>query len=175
LFLFLFFALPAQGASLPDVLGEAGDPERWVADPPRITALETGSENLGLWQNRVYRRSAPIASVEVNLIEGEGFGALYIPGGEPLPGKPVPDSNSNDALFPASPAYETLKIEGKYAILESSELTGRALSVALGGNRTLLAESAGLSPEELRGFAERLIRALPAEAGRDKAKQIKKH
>jgi hypothetical protein len=153
---FVFFVNSAQAASLPDVLGELGEtggPDRWVADPPRATALETASENLGLWQNRVYRRAAPIASVEVSLMEGEGFGTLYIPDG----------AASDGALFPASSGYETLKIDGKYAILESSELTGLSLSVALGRNRTLLAESAGLSAEELRGFTERLVRALPAE------------
>jgi hypothetical protein len=156
---FVFFVNSAQAASLPDVLGEAGGPDRWAADPPRATALETASENLGLWQNRVYRRAAPIASVEVSLMEGEGFGTLYVPDG-----KAVPDETASDgALFPASSGYETLKIDGKYAILESSELTGRSLSVALGRNRTLLAESTGLSAEELRSFTERLVRALPAD------------
>jgi hypothetical protein len=154
LFLFFFFAFSAQGASLPDVLGETGGSDRWVADPPWDTVLKTASENLGLWQNRVYRRTAPIASVEVSLMEGEGFGTLYVPDGK---------TASDGALFPASSAYETLKIDGKYAILESSELTGLSLSVALGRNRTLLTESAGLSAEELRGFVERLVRALTAE------------
>jgi hypothetical protein len=157
----VFFVSPAWGASLPDVLDEAGGPGRWAAGPLRVTALETASENLGRWQNRVYRRTAPIASVEVHLMEGEGFGPPYIPGSAAAAG------DSGEALFPASAAYETLKIEGNCAILESSELTGRALSVALGGNRTLLIESAGLSPEELLGFAGRLIRILSLEE-RDK-------
>jgi hypothetical protein len=152
---------PARGASLPDALGEAGDPGRWVADPPRATELKIGSESLGQWQNRIYRRAAPIASVEVNLMEGKGFGAPYIPGSDPLPD--APPLNKNDVLFPAWSVYETLRIEGKHAVLESSELTGRALSVALGGHRTLLAESVSLSVEELRDFTEQLIRALPAE------------
>jgi hypothetical protein len=156
---FSLLALPALGTPLPDILGEPGG-ELWVAGPPRVTALEVGSENLGQWQNRIYRRTAPIASVEVNLMEGEGFGAPYVPGADAADG---PAADVDGALFPASSAYETLKIGEKYAILESNELTGVALSVALGGNRTLLAESAGLSPEELSGFAERLIRALPAE------------
>jgi hypothetical protein len=155
--LLALFALPARGASLPDVL-EAGEDERWAAGPSRVTALDTGSENLGRWQYRVYRRAAPAASVEVHLMEGEGFGSLYIPKSGPASDDALPR-----ALFPASPAYETLKIDGKYAILESDKLTGSALSVALGGNRTLLAESASLSPEELCGFAEKLIRALAAE------------
>jgi hypothetical protein len=148
---------------LPDILDEPGA-DRWIADPPKVTTLETASENFGRWENRVYRRTAPIASVEVNLMEGEGFGAPYIPADGAVMDGTVADTNT--ALFPASSAYETLKIDGKCAILESSELTGRALSVALGGNRTLLAESAGLSAEELRGFAERLVRALRARDGK---------
>jgi hypothetical protein len=157
LLFFVFSVNPAQGASLPDVLGEPGGADGWAAGPPRATALDTASENLGVWQNRVYRRAAPIASVGVSLMEGKGFGTLYIPGSGDAAGLP-------DALFPASSSCETLKIGGKYAILESGGLTGQALSVALGKNRTLLAESAGLSAEELIAFAEKLVRALPAEA-----------
>jgi hypothetical protein len=164
LFFFLaFLANPAWGAFLPDVLDEAGGTDRWIADPPRVMTLETASENLGRWQNRVYRRTAPIASVEVHLMEGEGFGPPYIPGSGGTAAE-----EPGEALFPASETYEMLKIEGKCAILESSALTGWALSVALGGKRTLLLESASLPPKELFGFAERLIRFLPAEERNDK-------
>jgi hypothetical protein len=149
----LFFALPAWGAPLPDVLIVGAD--RWVADLPRDTALtatlEKGTKNLGQWQNRVYRRAEPISSVEVNLMEGEGFGVPYFPEGAVL---------SNDQLFPASPAYETLSVRGRRAILETDRLTGSAISVALDARLTLLTESVSLSPSELLIFTDYLIQSL---------------
>ena len=142
------FGFPAQAAPLPDVLDE------WTSTPIMTTELNTASEDLGLWQNRIYTRTAPIASVEINLMEGAGTGTLWIPEG---------DVARNDAPLGFSSLYRTLNITGKRAILERGEVTGQALSIKLDRYRTLTLESKSLSEEELLDFAARLIAALQAD------------
>jgi hypothetical protein len=134
----------AQAAPLPDALGE------WIATPAAVTLFETASGDFGQWENRVYIRSAPPAGIEANLMEGSGPGTLWVPGG----------SVSGDA--PGFAAYRTLNISGKSAILERGEVTGQALAIAFGTNRTLTLETKSVSEEELINFATRLTVALEA-------------
>jgi hypothetical protein len=134
----------AWGA-LPDAV------EEWRADPPRVTELKAGGKVMGLWQNRVYRRAAPPASAEADLMEGAGLGTLYTPPGQIA---------ANDAPIGFGSLYETLSVAGKRAILEEGGITGRAVAVALGKNRTLTVGSASLSSEELLSLAERLTLLL---------------
>ncbi|MDR1377074.1 MAG: hypothetical protein LBJ22_06155 [Synergistaceae bacterium] len=132
----------AHAASMPDVLGE------WRALPERVTELKTSeTETQGRWSNRVYTRGAPSASVEVNLMEGPGPGTLFVPEGKVA---------GDDAPLGFSSTYETLDVAGHRAILERGEVTGQALAIALGKNRTLTLESKSLSRQELIGFAEKL-------------------
>lgn len=138
-------AFPAEAAPLPDVLDE------WHATPIATTKFDTASEDLGRWQNRVYTRSAPIANIEVNLMEGPGPGSLRVPS---------ENISRNDAPLGFVSTYETLNIAEKRAILERGEVTGQALAVALDTKRTLTIESKSVSREELIDFAERLIHVL---------------
>ena len=134
-----------QAAPLPDVLDE------WHATPMETTRFRTTSEDLGLWQNRIYTRTAPIASIEVDLMEGTGPGTLRVPENK---------VEKNDAPLGFVSTYRTLNISGKRAILERGEVTGQALAVAFDKNRTLTIETKSVSEEELLNFAERLIHAL---------------
>ncbi|MDR1979415.1 MAG: hypothetical protein LBQ42_11840 [Synergistaceae bacterium] len=140
----LAFAPTADAASMPDALDE------WRASPERITELK-GSEPLGQWANRTYSRTAPIASVEVNLMEGPGPGPLFVPEGKVA---------ADDGPLGFSSTYETLNVGRHRGILERGEVTGQALAIALGKNRTLTLETGSLSTEELLGFAEKLIKAI---------------
>ena len=144
-FFFCLSPCSAYAAPLPDVLDE------WHADPIATREFRTASEDLGQWQNRIYRRAAPIAGVEVGLMEGSGPGTLRVPD------KPTPQ---NDAPLGFVSTYRTLNIAGKRAILERGEVTGQALAVALDKNRTLTLETKSLSEEEFLNFAERLVYAL---------------
>ena len=137
-----------EAAPLPDVMDE------WQSGPIHTTTLDVGSEDLGTWRNRVYTRTSPIASIEVNLTEGPGFGTLFVPDTE---------GRTDDAPIGFSSTYETLNIADKRAILERGDVTGQALAVAFDKNMTLTLESKSVSAEELLDFAERLIRALQAE------------
>ena len=144
----LTLAFATEAAPLPDAMDE------WSATPIQSTKLDVGSEDLGTWRNRVYTRTAPIASIEVNLTEGAGFGTLYVPDTE---------GRNNDAPIGFASTYETLNIADKRAILERGEVTGQALAIAFDKNKTLTLESKSVSTEELLDFAERLVRALQVE------------
>ena len=139
------FPLPVRAEPLPDTLNE------WRATALHSTELNVASEDMGTWYSGTYSRSAPAASVEVNLMEGPGAGSLYIPDN---------GGRTNDAPLGFSSTYETLDIAGKRAILERGEVTGQALAVALDKNRTLTLESKSLNTEELLDFADRLVRTL---------------
>jgi hypothetical protein len=84
-------------------------------------------------------------------MEGSGPGTLFVPEGKVAGG---------DGPLGFSSTYETLNAAGYRAILERGDVTGQALAVALGENRTLTVETKSLSREELLGFAENLIAAL---------------
>jgi hypothetical protein len=142
-------AFSAQAAPLPDVLDE------WRAAPVAAIAFETASRDFGRWQSRAYIRSAPPAGIEVNLMEGTGPGTLRIPDGGAVP--------RDDAPSGFAFTYRTLNISGKSAILERGEVTGQALAIALGKNRTLTVETKSVPEEELIDFATRLTTALEAE------------
>ncbi|MDR3231806.1 MAG: hypothetical protein LBT65_10230 [Synergistaceae bacterium] len=142
------FACPAAAAPLPDVMDE------WDATPIAVTRFETTSRDLGQWQNRTYTRSAPRASIEVDLMEGSGPGSLRVPEG---------DISRNDAPLGFSSTYRTLSLAGRRAILERGDVTGQALAVAFDKNRTLTIETKSVSEEELLDFAVRLMTALDAE------------
>ena len=131
---------------MPDVLGE------WRASSEHITELKA----LGRWLNRIYTRKAPIASVEVNLMEGSGPGTLFVPEGEVA---------ANDAPIGFSSTYETLNVAGHRGILERGEVTGQALAISLSKDRTLTLETKSLSREEFLDFAEKLTAALGRKLG----------
>ena len=157
---------------MPDVIKDLGE---WQASPERVTDFSLFSpsspsslssqvktaktpEVLGQWSYRVYTRTAPIARIEVNLMEGPGPGTLFVPQGEAAVNK----KNKNEERLGFSPTYETFlstNVAGYPAILESGIL-GQALCVALGKNRTLTLETQSLSSEELLKWAEKLITAL---------------
>ena len=151
---FIALAKNANAANLPDTLDE------WRGTLVQATEFITtkDDENLGQWQNRVYIRDAPIASVEANLMEGPGTGTLFVPEGN------TPDGGiaKNKAPLGFASVYETLNIAGKRAILERGDVTGQALAVALGENKTLTLETNSLSREELLDFAQTLIVLLEA-------------
>ena len=131
---------------MPDVLGE------WLASSEHITELKA----LGRWLSRIYTRKAPIASVEVNLMEGSGPGTLFVPEGEVA---------ANDAPIGFSSTYETLNVAGHRGILERGEITGQALAISLSKDRTLTLETKSLSREEFLDFAEKLTAALGRKLG----------
>lgn len=148
IFMAFFFApvpLPAQAAPLPDALDE------WHATPTATTRFQTASEDLGRWQSRTYTRTAPIAKIEVDLMEGPGPGTLRVP---------ESSATKNDAPLGFVSTYKTLNVSGKRAILEREEVMGQALAVAFDRDRTLTIETRSVSEEELLNFAERLIHAL---------------
>jgi len=144
----LSFVPSAEAAPLPDVLDE------WYATPVAVTRFETASRDLGQWQSRTYIRSAPGASIEVDLMEGSGPGSLRFPEG---------DVSRDDAPLGFSSTYRTLSLAGRRAILERGDVTGQALAVAFDKNRTLTIETKSVSEEELLDFAARLTVALEAE------------
>ena len=84
-------------------------------------------------------------------MEGAGPGSLFVPEG---------DGVADDGPLGPSSTYETLNIAGHRAILERGEVTGQALAVALGKNRTLTLETKSLSTKELLGFARKFLVAL---------------
>ncbi|MDR2179002.1 MAG: hypothetical protein LBP21_01715 [Synergistaceae bacterium] len=131
----------AHGQPMPDVLGE------WRASLERVAELNAH----GRWSNRVYTHQAPIAGVEVNLMEGPGPGTLFVPEGEVA---------ANDAPLGFSSTYETLNVAGHRGILERGEILGQALAISLGKDRTLTLETKSLSREEFLSFAEKLTAAL---------------
>jgi hypothetical protein len=135
------FASGAHALPMPDELGE------WRVSSEHVTELNTH----GQWANRIYTRKAPMASVEVNLMEGPGPGTLFVPEGEVA-------ANAGPLGF--SSTYETLNLAGHPAILECGEITGQALAVSLGKDRTLTLETKSLSREEFLDFAEKLTAAL---------------
>jgi hypothetical protein len=145
--LLTFVSGAASETALPDALDE------WLGTPARVTefTISKGAENLGQWQNRVYTRRAPVAGVEVNLTEGQGPGTLFVPEGGVV---------TSDAPIGFASTYETLNLAGRRAVLERGEVTGQALAVALGENRTLTLETKSLSRDELLGFARKLILTL---------------
>ncbi|MDR2528750.1 MAG: hypothetical protein LBD04_07025 [Synergistaceae bacterium] len=137
----MFAPSAAHTADLPEKVGE------WRGMPAQVTefTLTKDNENVGRWENRVYTRAAPIASVEANLMKGSGPGTLFV-------------HEEGNEFTP--PPYEVLNIAGKRAILEYEEATGQALAVALGKDSTLTLESKSLSREELLSFARNLIAIL---------------
>jgi hypothetical protein len=139
-------ALPSNVYALPmpDALGE------WRASPEHVTELK----DLGQWLSRIYTRETPIASVEVHLMEGSGPGTLFVPQGEVA---------GNDAPIGFSSTYETLNVAGHRAILERGEITGQALAISLGKDRTLTLETKSLSRKEFLDFAEKLAAILEGE------------
>ncbi|MDR1873874.1 MAG: hypothetical protein LBQ90_02510 [Synergistaceae bacterium] len=147
-------AFSSEAAPLPDMLGE------WRATPLAVTGFETASRDLGQWQSRVYIRSAPPASIGVELMEGSGPGSLRVPGGA------KGTVSQSDAPLGFASTYRTLNISGKSAILERGEVTGQALAIAFDRNRTLTVETKSVSEEELLDFAARLTTALEAERPR---------
>ena len=142
--MFIMTLIPAVHASpLPGELGS------WHLVSEYVTDLTT-SENLGKWINASYVRPAPPAGIEVQLTEGPGPGALFVPEGI---------FSSDDGPIGFLSTYETLSVAGRRAVLERNDVTGQALAVALGA-QTVTFESRGISREELLDFAERMIGAL---------------
>ncbi|MDR1731270.1 MAG: hypothetical protein LBR61_04165 [Synergistaceae bacterium] len=137
-----FVVSPAEGAPLPDALGE------WRTEPPVSVRFETASHDLGVWENRTYIRAAPPASIGVDWMEGAGPGTLRVPEGE---------ISRDDAPLGFVSVYKTLDVAGKSAILERGEVTGQVMAVAFGKNRTLTFETKSVSEEELLTFAARLV------------------
>jgi hypothetical protein len=84
-------------------------------------------------------------------MEGPGPGSLFVPEG---------NVKTDDSPLGFASTYETLDIAGRRAVLENGNVTGHALSVALGENRTLTLETKSLSVDELLRFAEKLTAAL---------------
>ena len=77
--LFLTFMLlcPSSSAAvgpLPDLVGP------WLAESGDAIPFRTASEDLGVWHNRIYTRSAPPGRIEAILMEGSGPGTLDIEG-----------------------------------------------------------------------------------------------
>lgn len=130
---------------MPDRMGH------WRGTPVLTTALRTTSEDFGLWQNRTYERSAPAASIEVNLTDGPGAGTLRVPEEE---------AARSDAPLGFASTYRTLDVAERRAILERGEVTGIALAVRCAENRTLTLESKSVSEPELLDFANRLVHIL---------------
>jgi hypothetical protein len=157
LFLILGLSLEIAGAEtatalLPNSFGE------WEGTFPQVTefTVAPNAENLGQWQSRVYARTAPISSVEANLMEGPGPGTLFISEGTDGPFNAAPTPFQD---LPSS-AYEVVSVAGKRAVLERGDVTGQALAVALGENQTLTLETKSLSREEFLSFARKLLAAL---------------
>ena len=89
--LFLTFMLlcPSSSAAvgpLPDLVGP------WLAESGDAIPFRTASEDLGVWHNRIYTRSAPPGRIEAILMEGPGPGTLLVPQGtvsaDDLPRRP---------------------------------------------------------------------------------------
>ena len=141
--LIMALTLPAFASSLPEELGN------WRLVSEHVTEL-TASGPLGRWTSVSYARSEPIAVIEVQLTEGPGPGALFVPEGV---------VSSDDGPIGFLSTYETLSVAGRRAVLERGEVTGQALAVALEA-RTVTFETRGISREELLSFAENIIEAL---------------
>ncbi|MFC2593889.1 MAG: hypothetical protein ACFNW0_02350 [Fretibacterium sp.] len=142
--LFLTFMLlcPSSTASagpLPDAVGP------WLAESGDAIPFRTASEDLGVWHNRIYTRSAPPGRIEAILMEGPGPGTLLVPQGA---------VSADDLPLGFGARYQTLDIAGRRAVLERQDILGTALAIELGKNKTLTLESAGASQEELTEFAE---------------------
>lgn len=145
--LFLTFMLlcPSSSASvspLPDLVGP------WLAESGDAIPFRTTSEDLGVWHNRIYTRSAPPGRIEAILMEGPGPGTLLVPQGA---------VSADDLPLGFGARYQTLDVEGHRAVLERQDILGTALAIELGKDRTLTLESAGASQEELTEFATQVI------------------
>jgi len=138
-------ALPVCASVLPTEL------ENWRLTSEHVANLAT-AENQGTWVSASYTRSEPIANIEVQLMEGPGFGGLFVPEG-------MIYSNDGTIGFYSS-AYETLNVAGRRAVWERSSITGHALAVSLEARTTVTFESRGVSREDLLSFAENMIEAL---------------
>ena len=142
--LFLTFMLlcPSSSASvspLPDLVGP------WLAESGDAIPFRTTSEDLGVWHNRIYTRSAPPGRIEAILMEGPGPGTLLVPRGM---------VSADDLPLGFGARYQTLDVAGHRAILERQDILGMALAIELGKDKTLTLESTGASQDELVELAE---------------------
>lgn len=143
---FVLFPVPPAGAGpLPDSVGP------WLGASEDAVPFKTVSEDLGIWHNRVYTRSAPSARATAILMEGAGPGTLRVPAG---------DVSADDFPIGFGAHYRTLEVAGHRAVLERQDLLGLALAIELGKNRTLTLESVTTPQEELLELAEGLVSSL---------------
>ena len=142
LLLFLSPLSPSEAGPLPDAVGP------WTGASEDILPLKTASEDLGVWRNRVYARSAPPARIEAILMEGPGPGTLRVPQGA---------VSADDFPIGFGARYGILEVVGRRAVLERQDLLGLALAVVLGPSRTLTLESRSVPLEKLLAFAEEFI------------------
>ena len=120
--LFLTFMLlcPSSSAAvgpLPDLVGP------WLAESGDAIPFRTTSEDLGVWHNRIYTRSAPPGRIEAILMEGPGPGTLLVPQGA---------VSADDLPLGFGARYQTLDIEGHRAVLERQDILGTALVIEIG-------------------------------------------
>ena len=128
---------------LPDNIGE------WHSVSTNILPLITdyNGESHGTVTYRTYKRELPSAFLEVILTEGTGTGNLYVP----------EKVNGTEGMMPSDSGFETLKVSGHNAIIESQSYMPLVLAVNAGDNITLNLESPSANKEELIRIAEEIL------------------
>lgn len=134
--------LASPSRALPE---RAGD-WRSAGEDLRTLTLTAGSEDVGRWTRRFYRREAPPGTVEVNLTEGPGPGPLRVPEA----------AETGPGLLGEASDYRTLQVAGRDAVLEVHPLYPAALAVAVSPDAVLTLEG-GAEPGELVKLAEDII------------------
>ncbi|MCR4819220.1 MAG: hypothetical protein K5841_09725 [Fretibacterium sp.] len=153
----LLSAVPAL--ALPETLGNtvSGLSAGWRSPKEYVLplVLTANSEDVGRWTQRIYTRTAPPCSVEVNLMEGSGPGPLRVPTENPLGGPEA--AGSGRGVIQGRPEYRVLDVAGHRAVLERYPHLPLALSVAVGRDAVLTLESSSATAEELAALAEEII------------------
>ena len=141
--LMIFACGEAFALELPENVGA------WHSVSTNILPLITdyNGESHGTVTYRTYRRELPSGFLDVILTEGTGTGSLYIP----------EKVNTEGGMMPSDSGYETLRVSGHDAIIESQSYMPLVLAVNAGDNITLNLESSSANREELIMIAEEIL------------------
>lgn len=128
---------------LPDEIGE------WHKVSENILPLitEYNHESHGRVIYRTYKRESPLGVLDVILTEGTGTGNLYVP----------ENVNAVKGMLPGDSGFETVKVSGHDAIIESQPYMPLVLAVNAGDNITLNLESLSANKDELIRIADEIL------------------
>lgn len=149
--LILAISLPAlaSGNNISERSSNLPDIEGWQTIEENIVDFDTPSGNYGSWERKIIIEKASGNKIEIHLFTGQGPGPMYIPRGK---------IRTDDRPVGFGATYETIKIGGFRAIIESYPYIGLALAISLGPERTLCMESRNIPREQIIAKAEMLLK-----------------